>query len=176
MPSANKHTTASEARRTAASTFSRSSERHRSEDIFYLVGRRRGTADADPQPGEIRAADSIDHGPHAVVAPSTTVRTKPKLSDGQVHVVVDCEQIVLRGPIASQQRLDGSPALVHEGAWLGQHHRLPCDHPLADLDVPPPLGDGDGVYLGQVLYAPETYVVSCVSVPQPWVTQSRPRV
>ena len=172
IPSSNKHRTACATFATDSSMTRRSSDLNGFRTWSMPVTPSRGLADSHPDPGELLACDGVDDGLDAIVARGAAASTDPYSAKGQVHLVVNYEQVPRRGCETGQQIRDGGAAVVHEGPGLGQYDLVPVHRAPAQHRRLAPLPEGHLPLAGHVIYAPESHVVTAVDVSSAGVSQA----
>ena len=105
----------------------------------------------------------------AAVAASGPYAESP---DGQLHVVVDDYQLFRLGAEPGHQILDAFPAIVDEGAGLGQHNRSSPPVSLPQHRFGALVGLADSPNLAQLVHATEPQVVARALVAGPGVAQA----
>ena len=144
----------------------------RLKDVSHPVVGRFGFADADADAGELVCAQEFNDGSHALMSRSAAARTEADDAKGQVHFVIDDNQVRGLGVEAIKQISGGVTAVVHEGARLGKHHGSSFELPLTQGHVLSAVGEGDVPAFGEPVDAVEADVVPGVSITSAGIAQS----
>src|SRR6266581_2791025 len=100
------------------------------KDIVGRVAMER-TADADPYPGELAAAELLHEGAEAVVAGVAAPLLELDPPERDIDVVVDNDQVLEGEPVEVERRVDGAARQVHERLGLEEEQPLAPVTPLA---------------------------------------------
>ena len=93
----------------------------------------RRSADPDPHPLKVLGAQRGCHRAQPVVTALTTADLQPDLTEVDVEIVVDDQDVGGRHRIELGQRAHLAAGLVHVAAWLGQHDRTSAQPAGDDL-------------------------------------------
>ena len=90
--------------------------------------------------------------------------TKAQLALGQIHVVIDHDQLVVLGLVPVAQLHHALAGEVHKGLGLAERHPLAANDSLAHRRLAAQALDGDVILLGQHLGHVEAHIVAGVLV------------